>query len=613
MSRLILLYLLSLTVRSFAFAAVAELILLRSRRVHVRHAAWTLVLCSLFLMPVTDTLLPSAMVPAVVPEVIVPIREFVIVPTQAVALPLPIESVASVEQARDWWRVALILTALVSSALLLRLVLVLRQVLLIRKSSRPVSALDWDDVRTSSGYLLRSVSLRESGSIAVPLTIGFWRPVVILPLGWEHWEGWKLRAVLTHELTHIRRFDWAITIVAAVAKSLFWFNPLAWWLERKLSTLSELASDEACVRASGDPRRYAETLLHFAAASRNGHRWLGGVAMAHHKISMRIERVLALRRPGTGVLSYAGWTGLLLVTLPALYLSAATQSPQTVASAIPLVDIPQVLRHESPLQLAKMYPVQQPSPAAPAPETRQPQTTAPVQATPQGVPAQSPPISPPVQPAVVNPDLVGEIRLILAPVDQPTPLGQVQVQTRTGTTQWTGTAVWNVRNSALSPESWNTNRFWNANNAFAFSLVNVEGRKLLFEDSAGSTFSYGCADCEFLVWESGVGLRTANAGPGILFRLGADGKSLSVTCRSTECRVALGSGGNTFSAFSILSNAETRVVNLVQSAPGPTNSTGKTCFSVFGSVKLDGTPFTEADCVGGTLQIPTMVFFSVTR
>jgi hypothetical protein len=236
-----------------------------------------------------------------------------------------------------------------------------------------------------------------------------------------------------------------------------------------------------------------------------------------------------------------------------------------------------------------------------------------VQTTPQGASAQLPPISPPVQPAVVNPDLVGEIRLILAPVDQATPLGQVQVLTRSGTAQFTGTAVWNVRNSALSPESWNTNRFWNANNAFAFSLVNVEGRKLLFENSGGSTFSYGCADCEFLVWESGVGLPTANAGPGILFRLAADGKSLSVTCRSTECRVALGSGGNTFSAFSILSNSETRVLNLVQSAPGPTSSTGKTCFSVFGSVKLDGTPFTEADCVGGTLQIPTMALFSVTR
>ncbi len=97
---------------------------------------------------------------------------------------------------------------LVSSVLLFRLALVLRQVLLIKKGSCPVSAPAWDDLRTSSGYLLRRILLRESGSIAVPLTIGFWRPALILPLGWEHWEGWKLRAVLTHELTHIRRLDW---------------------------------------------------------------------------------------------------------------------------------------------------------------------------------------------------------------------------------------------------------------------------------------------------------------------------------------------------------------------------------------------------------------------
>ena len=181
MSRMFILYLLSLTVRSLAFAAVAELILLRSRRVHVRHATWTLVLCSLFLMPVADALLPSAMVPAVVPEAIVPLREFVVFPTQAVAPPLPIESVASVEPARDWWRIALILTALVSSVLLFRLMLVLRQVLLIRKEAALFSP-GLGRLENLFWILVRRISLRESGSIAVPLTIGFWRPVLILPL-----------------------------------------------------------------------------------------------------------------------------------------------------------------------------------------------------------------------------------------------------------------------------------------------------------------------------------------------------------------------------------------------------------------------------------------------
>src|SRR5678816_1326724 len=101
-----------------------------------------------------------------------------------------------------------------------------------------------------------------------------WKPVVILPSGWHTWEESALRHVLVHEWTHITRHDWAIASFAAFAKSVFWFNPLVWWIERKLSSLSEQASDEASVRFSGDPQGYAETLLQFAAAACRGARWI---------------------------------------------------------------------------------------------------------------------------------------------------------------------------------------------------------------------------------------------------------------------------------------------------------------------------------------------------
>ena len=59
---------------------------------------------------------------------------------------------------------------------------------------------------------------------------------------------------------------------------------------------------------------------------------------------------------------------------------------------------------------------------------------------------------------VLNPDLVGEIRVILAPVDaeQGRGNGQVQVQTRSGTNTYTGSAVWNIRNTALNSNTWAT-------------------------------------------------------------------------------------------------------------------------------------------------------------
>src|SRR5438045_2769513 len=65
------------------------------------------------------------------------------------------------------------------------------------------------------------------------------------------------------------------------------------------------------------------------------------------------------------------------------------------------------------------------------------------------------------QPAtIINPDLVGEIRMILSPVDAEIGRGnaQIQVQTRSGTNKFRGAAVWNVRNSALDPNTWANNR-----------------------------------------------------------------------------------------------------------------------------------------------------------
>jgi hypothetical protein len=60
----------------------------------------------------------------------------------------------------------------------------------------------------------------------------------------------------------------------------------------------------------------------------------------------------------------------------------------------------------------------------------------------------------------INPDLVGEIRLILAPVDAEIGRGNgaIQYSTRSGTNRYSGSAVWSVRNTALDPNTWINNR-----------------------------------------------------------------------------------------------------------------------------------------------------------
>jgi hypothetical protein len=87
---------------------------------------------------------------------------------------------------------------------------------------------------------------------------------------------------------------------------------------------------------------------------------------------------------------------------------------------------------------------------------------------------------------LMNPDLIGELRLIVAPVDAEMGRGngQMIVQTRSGTNQFRGAAVWSVRNSALDANTWNNNRQpdpitgrwkpvqpdWNNRNQYTLSL-----------------------------------------------------------------------------------------------------------------------------------------------
>jgi hypothetical protein len=60
----------------------------------------------------------------------------------------------------------------------------------------------------------------------------------------------------------------------------------------------------------------------------------------------------------------------------------------------------------------------------------------------------------------INPDLVGEVRMILAPVDVELGRGNgsIQYTTRSGTNKFTGSAVWTFRNTALDPNTWSNNR-----------------------------------------------------------------------------------------------------------------------------------------------------------
>ncbi|MCU1273554.1 MAG: peptidase BlaR1, partial [Bryobacterales bacterium] len=194
------------------------------------------------------------------------------------------------------------------------------------------------------------------------LTLGWREPIILFPHDWEIWDEWKLRAVLSHELAHIRRADWLVAIAASLNRCVFWFHPLAWLLERRLAACAEQSSDEVALVATGDPRRYAGTLLEFAAALKTGGSRLAqpGVAMARSpKISRRIERILDLPNIGPGVIRRGLWVAILACAVPLVYTAAALQLSRSASERALNPGLAQLLTEGSKLSAAEAQQLEQ--------------------------------------------------------------------------------------------------------------------------------------------------------------------------------------------------------------------------------------------------------------
>ena len=132
-------------------------------------------------------------------------------------------------------------------------------------------------------------------SCAVPVTVGFLHPRIILPESSREWPQAQLDAVLAHEGEHIRRRDPLFQWLALLNRAIFWFHPLAWWLERKLSGLAEEACDVAVIARGYDAREYSEYLLDLARSVERAGTRIEAVGMAMPGIGLkyRIRRMLS--------------------------------------------------------------------------------------------------------------------------------------------------------------------------------------------------------------------------------------------------------------------------------------------------------------------------------
>lgn len=111
--------------------------------------------------------------------------------------------------------------------------------------------------------LKRSLSIRQTETIAAPLSYGVIRPVILMPKNTEWKNIYQLRYVLEHEYVHIRRLDMLTKLIMIAAVCIHWFNPLVWVMYILFNRDLELSCDETVVCRFGMDIKsvYATTLI----------------------------------------------------------------------------------------------------------------------------------------------------------------------------------------------------------------------------------------------------------------------------------------------------------------------------------------------------------------
>ena len=165
-----------------------------------------------------------------------------------------------------------------------------------RKLAIPLSPIP-DSIREASRIIGADALFCVSQHVTGPATLGHIDPVVLLPTSFKSLDAEAQRSIACHELLHVRRKDWLVTMVEEIFSAFLWFNPGAWWVLAQARLSREQLVDSEVVRLTArEP--YVKALLSMAVVSRRG--WAlpaasffneGHLDSPHASSSYRIEAV----------------------------------------------------------------------------------------------------------------------------------------------------------------------------------------------------------------------------------------------------------------------------------------------------------------------------------
>lgn len=175
-----------------------------------------------------------------------------------------------------------------------------------------------------------SLTFRQSRLVSVPTVAGWWRPVLLVPVGFlSGLPPSQVEAVLMHELAHVRRHDALVARLQAVCETLLFFHPATWWVSGRVRRAREACCDSVVVDSGVDRADYARALLALAEQAHGIAPSIERVAASDGNLLGRVRRILAPPEspPFRARALSTGLALLLLAGLPVGLAAVTAQQP----------------------------------------------------------------------------------------------------------------------------------------------------------------------------------------------------------------------------------------------------------------------------------------------
>lgn len=139
----------------------------------------------------------------------------------------------------------------------------------------------------------RLILLAESATISTPLVIGYFKPMIVVPVGMlTGLTSEQIETILVHELAHIKRHDYLINFMQSVIEVVFFFNPFIRTLSGVIREEREHCCDDFVVSRHGDAKAYANALTRLAEASLRAPAFALPLAGSKNQLLTRIRRIM---------------------------------------------------------------------------------------------------------------------------------------------------------------------------------------------------------------------------------------------------------------------------------------------------------------------------------